>query len=349
MESELENGRHRLPNMSWIYYMHTLWARNWTQCSRSLSVQQRWRLLLALGSRMRKMRVVGISIPTKELFGGKIIFLATEKYRVRIEIVSSNTDAIEACTKQQSNTKWKIGNLTNVTVNVCCSTRRSSHGIKDAVLLEPLKVNHIIICLAWEENKTKPYKDNLWLFVVLALHLHGNGWNEEDTSKKFNLFLERSAGTDRATFKVVFLNINLIVEELLQVNVSLYDKDFLDTTLSGELVKTSFGKQSNTVWLLRYKSHLCFAYDINVLFNAHCCPSCDNFFSITPHLEYHLSNCIENFEHMYPKNLYLLLETLFDKLDLFGIPYTDKRNFFEIIEIFDFDTICLGNEEFKDT
>ena len=48
--------------------------------------------------------------------------------------------------------------------------------------------------------------------------------------------------------------------------------------------------------------------------------------------------------------MYQLSKTLFDKLDSFGIPYTDKQELFNNTEKFwfyDFESICGGNENLK--
>ena len=51
-------------------------------------------------------------------------------------------------------------------------------------------------------------------------------------------------------------------------------------------------------------------------------------------------------KNVHPKNVY---QTLFDKLDSFGIEYTNEKTFFKNLAIFDFESICLQEESFKDT
>ena len=54
-------------------------------------------------------------------------------------------------------------------------------------------------------------------------------------------------------------------------------------------------------------------------------------------------------KNVYPRNVYQLRETLFDKLDSFGIKYTSQQKLFENLEFFDFESICVQEESFKDT
>ena len=58
-------------------------------------------------------------------------------------------------------------------------------------------------------------------------------------------------------------------------------------------------------------------------------------------LERHLVTCSHRVKHIYPKNVYELRETLFEKLDAFNIPYRSEQNVFKNLAIFDFDSICV--------
>ena len=54
-------------------------------------------------------------------------------------------------------------------------------------------------------------------------------------------------------------------------------------------------------------------------------------------------------KNVYPRNVYQIGETLFDKLDSFGIKYTSQQKLFKNWAIFDFESICVQEESFKDT
>ena len=47
--------------------------------------------------------------------------------------------------------------------------------------------------------------------------------------------------------------------------------------------------------------------------------------------------------------MYHFRETLFDKLDSFGIQYTDDQKLFTNLAVFDFESICIPEEKFKNT
>ena len=164
-------------------------------------------------------------------------------------------------------------------------------GCKNAVLLEPLLKNHTTNCLTYEENTRQPYNDNLCLFRALALHMHGNQHLEEETSKLFNLFINKMDGLNPNPFQGVHINNIPSVEDLLILNTLLYDIDIVDGKIVGELARRCVQKYKNTVRLLRFNNHICYVSNINAVFQAFRCPNCDTFFSRSFNLEQHLTTC----------------------------------------------------------
>ena len=123
-------------------------------------------------------------------------------------------------------------------------------GCKDAILLESLLRNPSINCLTYEQNSKKPYRDNLCLFRALALHLHGNeGRLEEETSKLFNLFLVNSTNPDPSKFQGVCMDDIPSVEDIVGINICIYDIDFIDGAMVGELARRSIKKYEKNVQL----------------------------------------------------------------------------------------------------
>ena len=148
------------------------------------------------------------------------------------------------------NTNWRFYNLTNLTV-FAALLKNVPMGCKNAVLHEHLLKNHTINCLTYEENTRQPYHDNLRLFRALALHLHRNQRLEGETSKMFNLFINKMDGLSADQFQGVHLNDIPTVEDLLTFNILLYDIDIVDGNIIEELTRPSVQKYDNTVRLLR--------------------------------------------------------------------------------------------------
>ena len=153
-------------------------------------------------------------------------------------------------------------------------------------------------------------------------------------------------------FKGVHMNDIRIVEDLLTLNILLYDIDIVDGNIIGELARRSVQKYDNTVRLLRYNNHnnhICYVSKNNAVFQSFRCPYCDTFLNRTFNFERNLTTCSERVKNIYPSNVYQMRETLFDKLDSFGIKYTSQQKFFKNIAIFDFESICVHEETFSDT
>ena len=222
-------------------------------------------------------------------------------------------------------------------------------GCKYTVLPEPLLRTCNVDCFTFERNMSQPYNDTFCLFGALALHLHGNEKLEEETSKNFNLFLNNSEDGDVSKFQDVHLKDIPRVEDLLQLNIFLYDIAFVDRDLIGDLSRRSIQKYENSVNLSRYNSHICYVNNINTLFKAFRCTTCDTFLSKTRNLERPLVTCSDRVKHIYPNNVYELRETLFEKLDAFNIPFRTEQKLFQNLVIFYFESICVMEDSYKRT
>ena len=114
----------------------------------------------------------------------------------------NKTGVIESCSRERMNTKWRFYKLTNLTVFVAL-LKDLPMRCKDAVLPEPLLRNDTINCLTYEESIRQQYNDNLCLFRALVLQLHGTQRLEEETSKIFNLFINKTDGLSADQFRGV--------------------------------------------------------------------------------------------------------------------------------------------------
>ena len=80
-------------------------------------------------------------------------------------------------------------------------------------------------------------------------------------------------------FQGVHMNNVHTVEGLLTLNILLYDIDFVDGNIVGELARRSFifvhvymHKYENAVRLLRYIKHICYVNNNNAVFQVFRCP-----------------------------------------------------------------------------
>ena len=184
----------------------------------------------------------------------------------------------------------------------------------------------------------------------MALHLQGNDRPEEETSKAISLFLEKNWWNWSCKFSKCFYGRYCSSGGFCcTADFFLYDIDNLDGSMKVEHARRSVVKLSNTVRLLRYNSYFCNVSIINALFKTYRYPSCDQFIKTVQHLVWYLTTCKERVEHVLPKNMYQLRETLFDKLDSFNVPYFHDQKLFKILAIFDFKSIRMQEGKFRDT
>ena len=105
-------------------------------------------------------------------------------------------------------------------------------------------------------------------------------------------------------FHGIHMNDVLFVEDLLTLNIVLYDIVIVDGNIIGELARRSMQKNNNTVRFLRYNNHICYVTNINAVFQAFRRPNCDTSFSRAFNVERHLTTCSERVENIYPSNVY---------------------------------------------
>ena len=274
--------------------------------------------------------------------------VCTHDELAKLKDFRNKTDVIESCTRERMNTKWRLYKLTNLTV-FANLLKDVPMGCKDAVLPEPLLKNCTINCLTFQENTRQPYNENLCLFRAPALHLHGTQRLEEETSRIFNLFIQKMDGLSADQFQGIHMNDITTVEDLLTLNILLYDIDIVDGNIVGELARRSVQKFENNVRLLRYNNHICYVNNLNAVFQPFCCPNCDIFFQLN--LQFgatfnYMQSKSEKFltaEHISnPRN------SMTSWLPLVSSAQVNKT-FFKNLALFDFESICVHEESFKDT
>ena len=200
--------------------------------------------------------------------------VSNEDDTANLKEILQETEVIEACTKERPNAKWRFFKLTNLTV-FAALLKDIPMGCKDAVLPDSFLKNHTVNCLTYEQNTKKPYKENLCLFRALALHLHGNERFEVELLKYFNLFLINSTNPDSSKFRGVCIDDFPSVEDIVGINIFIYDIDLNDGAMVGELARRRIKKYEKNVQLIRYNSHICYVDNNNALFKAFRCPTCD--------------------------------------------------------------------------
>ena len=255
-------------------------------------------------------------------------------------------DLVKTCAQERENTKWRFALTTNVTI-FCALLKNIPMGCIDAILPEQLlrrpDVNSPV-----SNGYGETYKDCLCLFRAIAVHLYGSSELETNALNLFSAFRHES-GHDAINFRGVSIDHLVFVENAIKHNIFIYDIDIEEGEFVGELARRSVEMYEKNINLLRYNNHICYVDDINTFFKQFRCPSCDTFIKYVSNFNRHVKSCKDRVHHIYPRSAYALRETLFDKLDAFGISYNDDQKLFKNLAIFDFESICVPTEELKDT
>ena len=260
----------------------------------------------------------------------------------------NKTDVLESCSRERMNTQWRFYKMINLTV-FAALVKDVPMGCKDAVLSELLLKNLTVNCLTYKGNESQSYNDNLCLFRALVLHLQRNKRLENETSQIFIAFMSRMDKLSPSQLQGVHMNDISIVEDLLLLIVLLYDIDNVEGSILSELAWRSVKRLENTVWLLRYNLHICCVININAVFQSFRCPNCDIFFNRRAKLQQNLTKCSEWVKNVYPRNVSQIQEILLDKLGSFGFKYTCEQKRIKNLTLFNFESICVQHETFRDT
>ena len=107
-----------------------------------------------------------------------------------------------------------------------------------------------------------------------------------------------------------------------------YDFDIQEGKYVGKLASRSIGKFDKYVEVLGFNNYMIHTNDFDSFFKCFQCPSCDCFFNKSSNFIRHLMSCKGRVRQIYPKYVFTLRETLFEKLEGFNIPVSKNKTLF---------------------
>ena len=344
VDTEMENGRHKVFNFQMSKSDTKIINEKLEEVFNKLDSAAK--INIALGFVLRNVEYRYYYAHENNTLFEKLPLLCTKADLITIQAKVEKFDIVEKCTQERQNTKWRFKLITNVTI-FAAILKNIPMGCPDSVLPEPLLRHTQVNCLLSDKDK-QPYKDHLCLFRALTMYLHGHSNLDAHTSQLFTEFISKS-GYDPKNFRGVSIDDLPVVEGLVERNIFIYDFDIQEGEYVGELARRGIGKFEKTVKLLRFNNHIIHTNDIDSFFKCFRCPSCDCFFNRSDNFNRHLMSCKDKVRHIYPKNVYILRETLFEKLGGFNIPVSKDNTLFNNLAIFDFESICVPSDELKAT
>ena len=174
VDSELERARHKVFNYAVESLNETIVNEKLDHFFNNLKCAAK--VNLAFGSILKNIEGGGFRYfyaHENNTLLDRFKLVCTHDDLAKLKDFLNQTDVIEPCSRERTNTKWRFYKLTNLTV-FAALLKDLPMGCKDAVLPEPLLKICTINCLTFEETTRQAYNNNLCLFGALALHLHGN-------------------------------------------------------------------------------------------------------------------------------------------------------------------------------
>ena len=186
-------------------------------------------------------------------------------------------------------------------------------------------------------------------FFVLLLFIRTEIRNWKKKHQKFSVFsstewMDSALLSSEESIWTIFPLLRNCAAELFLDEIILVVGTYI-----GELARRSVQKVESTVRLLKHKNHICYVSNIKAVFQSFRCTVCDTFLNRTSNWKQELTSCIERVKHVYPKNVYQILETFLDKLNSFGSQYTKEQAFFTKFAVFYCESVCVQEKNFKDT
>ena len=151
----------------------------------------------------------------------------------KLKVVFRKTDVIAYCKGERMNAKYRFYKLIDPT-KFAALLKIKPVVCKEAVLPKSLPTNRTVYCLMFQKNRRHPKIDKLCFVRALALPLLGKQRLEGKASEIFKLFIYMLYKLSPNQFKRVHKNNIPIDEDLLTLNILLYDIDIVDGDFIGE-------------------------------------------------------------------------------------------------------------------
>ena len=243
----------------------------------------------------------------KNTFFEKSHLLCTKADLITNQGKREKVDIVKQCTQERQKTRWLFKLITTNTVFTAL-LKNIPMGCPDSVLPEPLLRHTQVNCLLSNKD-IEPYIYHLCLFRAMARYMNGHLDLDSHTCRYLTEFITKS-GYDPKSFLGVSVEDIPVVKEIVQRNIFMYDFDVQEGEHVGKLARRSIRKFGKTVKLLGFNYHIIHTNDIDSFFECFQCPSCDTFLNKFDSFNKHLLICKDRVNHLYPKNVYELRETL---------------------------------------
>ena len=246
-----------------------------------------------------------------------------DRFLARIQ----ESDILQWAVAQRPNSDWVCELVTNATFFL----NRIIHHLIGCVgvnLPTYVKNNKAIVRLD-KDSHGVIYRDNLCLFLCVALHL----------GRKAAALYAEYTDTPVHDFAGVTTDDLSKIEATFKVNVVVYKLDEItDGKTTGELVRRSPCKYIETMYLNLYEAHFSYIKDIRMYGHSYKCSKCEQALWKTPQdLLRHERTCEGGIRRVYKGGVYRPPSSIFERLDDEGIIVEDVLRYYPYRGTFDYE------------
>ena len=255
-------------------------------------------------------------------------------------------DILQWAIAQRPNSDWVCEHVTNATFFLNKIVQHPI-GCVGIALPDYVKNNKAVVGL--ERNKQNSiYKDNLCLFLWLALH---QGCDVRRLEATVATLYDKYSHEDVHDFAGVTLEDLSKIEATFDVNVVVYKLVATgDEKTMAEIVRRSLCSYAQTMYLNVYETHYSYIKDIHKYCHSWRCAKCQvSLWKTQKDLLRHERTCEAGVNQIYKGGVYRPPSSVFERLDDEGIVVHESLRYYPYRATFDFECYFTGNNLPADT
>lgn len=247
--------------------------------------------------------------------------------------------------RQRPDTKWKPFLITNVRI----VTYHLNFVLGNGRVTVPEHISQSKSVISMTTNsKGYAYKDNLCAFRCLAYH-QNKDWSllENQTQElfqkwvSFNKRQSKDINSNSKTFPGITLDQLVYFEKCFEINVNLFS---LQEDGSAQVIYKSKCKYSNDIYLNIFEHHLSYITKFDTYAKKFQCKTCHRHFGHLKNLKKHQRVCKMKTKRQFPGGFYSTPNTIFDKLEQYGITVNPSDRLYEWFLVYDFESMLVPTD-----
>lgn len=240
--------------------------------------------------------------------------------------------------KQRPNTAWKMRMVTNVVFYIY----RTSFPLGRGDLPDYIKRKKSIIGLVRNiHHKSNFYNDNLCAFRCLALHhkqtrietairIYYERW------RIYMLQYDKNLPGDATEYEGIQLSELSHFEKCFQIQATVCELREDGTVIVRHHPTTKFQEK---IYMNLFEQHLSYITKFTAYAKKIQCPVCDRHFKRLADIKRHMKICSNITKYKLPGGMFQGEQSIFEKMEEFGIVYSKEEQFFPWFAVFDFEAI----------